>query len=88
MPSAEASITATLQTAMAMWNGQHWVAGFVLGVYSSYELHEVPESEQPLFLAAVRFAAELKLPEYRDLSTEEKLAATDANLGLLYVPED
>ena len=67
---------------------QHWVAGFVLGVYSSYELHEVPETELPLLLAAVRFTTELQLPEYRDISAEERLAAADTSLGLLCVPED
>lgn len=66
----------------------YWVAGFVLGVYSSYGLHEVPELELPLMLAAIRFATELKLPEYRDISVEEKAAASEASLGLLSVPED
>lgn len=45
---------------------QAWNMGFVLGVYSSFERHEIAESEVELFDHAVDFAREHELDTHRD----------------------
>ena len=45
---------------------QVYIAGFVLGFYSSYEDYEVPSEDQDLFAESLHFASENNLPHNRD----------------------
>lgn len=51
------------------------IAGLVLGVYSSYERHEIPPSERELFDHVLLWAYETGMPEHRDWEPEEIASA-------------